>query len=115
MESATIDRLLALKPQIKLLASKKVLEVFEKLFNYITGKYSEYQNFCDNNDPRNDSSNYRFDEEIGDEIFMGDYIDFEYKCATEKLRISAELKAEYVAMVKELVMCMRSDINTKDF
>lgn len=55
-----LNSLIALKPQMKLIASKKTFKAFQSYYEFIQATVNEYEKFCAENDPESDLS--RFNE-----------------------------------------------------
>ncbi len=64
-EQEYLDSLISLKPQMKLMSSKRTFKVFHSYYEFIQDNVSAYKKFCADNDPRCDSS--RFCQIISDD------------------------------------------------
>lgn len=52
-----LDSLIALKPQMKLMSSKKTFKAFRSYYEFIQATLEEYEKFCEKNDPMIDPKN----------------------------------------------------------
>lgn len=57
-EQEYLDSLIALKPQMKLMSSKKTFKAFRSYYEFIQVTVNAYNSFCTENDPMCDSSRF---------------------------------------------------------
>lgn len=57
-EQEYLDSLISVKPQMKLMSSKKTFKAFRSYYEFIQATVNEYKQFCTENDPMGDSSSF---------------------------------------------------------
>ncbi len=110
-----LDILVSTKPQIKLLSSKATFQAYYEYYEYIRKEIHLFEQFCNENDPLNDSSRYEYCmDEKGNEqeiVHVSEWEIHDFEKLQEKYKrenkpdnktISAYLEKLYQAMREDL-------------
>ena len=111
------NSVLKYKPQMELLASESVKTAYHNFYQFVDDSYQDYLRFCDQNDPRRDSKNFRMEyDENGEEmelpLFYDEDVEFferqEEKYREEKCPTADKLKT----CIDKLYEAMRKDLGS---
>ena len=111
------NSVLKYKPQVELIASPKVKKAYLNFYSFIDNYYKDYYKFCNENDPREDKSNYHTviledGEEIEEVSFWDEDIKYFEKSAESFKNQHCPKIEDLKKYLDELYEAMRKDLGS---